>query len=90
MNQSKIVANQSEIDMKEKFIAFLKKRRVYKRFIANCKNLSFDELIEDNIKENSPKSIIGGGFIWSDSFEDHKYWDNINRSWLKELEKDPS
>ncbi|MFA6325426.1 MAG: hypothetical protein WCX46_04340 [Candidatus Paceibacterota bacterium] len=81
--------------MKEKFFAFLKKHKAYKKwlkcFLRDKNDIKFF-LCDDNIR-----SFLSGAFTWATANElneynqkDHNSWSHLNQLWLKELEKDPS
>lgn len=72
--------------MKEKFIAFLKKHKCYRKW---CKYTDQPDDFLDRYLEY-PQHFIEQSFVWLRTSEDHTYWSRINDLWLKEtLEKLP-
>ena len=65
---------------KELFISFLKKNRIYRRFLKNC---------DGPISKfwYSPKIFISGSFIFHETEEGHDYWVNIDMKWRAYLKK---
>lgn len=81
--------------MKEKFFAFLKKHKVYRKWLKYISKGGND--VESFLCEDNARSFLFGAFPWATANElkecnqkDHNFWSNLNRLWLKELEKDPS
>lgn len=81
--------------MKEKFFAFLKKHKVYKKWLKYTFKHRSD--MESFFSDNNATSFLSSAFSWANANElngynqkDHIFWYNLNRVWLKELEKDPS
>lgn len=72
--------------MKEKFFAFLKKHRVYKKWLKYTYDSS-DEWLDD---KNRAEKFIIQSFYWVKTNEGFDFWSYLNDSWLKELKKDPS
>lgn len=87
--------NQSKIVIKEKFFAFLKKYKCYRKWLKYT--IIRGHNIEDFLHTVGPRSYLYSAFVFADvngngkdSMEDHDYWNKIHDLWLKELEKDPS
>lgn len=68
--------------MKEKFIAFLKKHKAYRRFNVALGSETIDQCIArcDSVDSN----YIGGAFIWEDTNEGHDYWGKLSKLWSEE------
>lgn len=87
--------NQSETIMKEKFFAFLKKHKAYKKWLKYLLKGRND--VEFFLHDDNTRSFLSGAFPWAIANElneynqkDRDFWSHLNRLWLKELEKDPS
>lgn len=65
---------------KELFISFLKKNRIYRRFLKNCDGPINKFCID-------PILFVTGAFVFYETKEGHYYWANINRKWLAYLKK---
>jgi hypothetical protein len=63
---------------KELFISFLKKKRIYRRFLKNC----------DGPLVGNPDLFIGGSFIFEDTDEGLDFWWDIDRKWRTLLKKE--
>ena len=63
---------------KELLISFLKKKRIYRRFLKNCDGLlAFD-----------PNLFISGSFIFDETAEGFYFWADIDRKWRTLLKKE--
>ena len=66
------------------FIRFLKKHKVYHKFLSNCKSnnqLIVNEFIKYELKYRC--QFINNAFIWSETKEGYKFWYNIYKEWEK-------
>lgn len=73
----------------ERFFAFLKKHRAYRKFLKNFKKCdthpgkTIEELICLYIKDEISDSLILGAFGWRQSPEGVSYWSNLSHEWRK-------
>ena len=65
---------------KKLFISFLKRNRIYRRFLKNC-DIPIDKLCI------APILFVTGAFVFYETEEGHDYWANINMKWLAYLKK---
>ena len=71
--------------MKKAFVTFLKRYKVYGKFIHNLKHhrnedpLTIDQFIASIVK--NPDSLIIAGFVWNDTPEHHLFWSDLSREW---------
>ena len=63
----------------EEFIAFLKKNRAYKKYMANIKK---DGSTVDDIKTSiDVEDSLKCAFIWVTTDEGHMFWQNLQTKW---------
>ena len=73
--------------MKEKFINFLKKKRLYKRFMKNMEPEIIEEVIsrtEYANKKGINSTPIQAAFLWGKTEEGTEFWGQVNSDWIKE------
>jgi hypothetical protein len=67
------------------FESFLKRNRVWKKFIANFEayhsSWILDEFYKDRDSSDRWVRVLMGAFVWSTSPEGHKFWSKINKKW---------
>jgi len=71
--------------MEEKLINFLKRKRVYKKFIRNMGNDTIPEIIitvEGAMKEGIRSTPIQAAFVWARTPEGVRFWGDINNEWI--------
>jgi len=62
---------------KELLISFLKKKRIYRRFLKNC----------DGPLAVDPNLFISGSFIFDETEEGLDFWVDIDHKWCTLLKK---
>ena len=71
------------------FIMFLKKNRVLKKFYTNLQLEKRNPMqyIKRKIISTMPmpESLISSSFVWSNTKQGYKYWDNLDTQWRKSL-----
>jgi len=69
--------------MKEKLINFLKKNRVYKKYMTNIGDDTIEAIIERAEFANKPKIVnpIVTAFVWHLTPEGLSFWARISRKW---------
>ena len=71
--------------MKE-LVAFLKKHKVYRKFIKNFKNGHFDiENLENFCIRKSQEDYFEAVFIWENTNEGHYFWNKLDLKWKGSL-----
>ena len=70
--------------MKKQFFEFLKKNRVYRKWVEKYKG---NHAIKYNIwlSQTPPKIFISGAFTWDKQIEGYKYWSDLHEKWLTEI-----
>ena len=73
--------------MKDKFLAFLKKHRAYRRWKNNMiANSRYYNTIDEYFKgDHTSNNYISIAFVWSDTKEGFYYWAKISNKWRKIL-----
>lgn len=67
--------------MWEEFIVFLRKHRVYKKYMSNLKEGG--QTVED-MKATGAAGLINGAFVWRKTPEGHEFWRNLDDIWCKD------
>lgn len=67
--------------MWEEFIVFLKKHRVYKKYMSNLKESG---RTVKTIKEIGAVGLISSAFVWRKTPEGHEFWRNLDDIWGKD------
>ena len=74
---------------RRKFIAFLKKKGIYEKWIYNIKdqhptiNGSLWCMLLDRIYENKSYNAIDHAFTWADTKDGHEFWSYYNIKWKR-------
>ena len=82
------------MDKVDKFVSFLKKRRLWKEYrgeVAKARNLKSDESsIRKRLSNvySSCQQFVTGEFTWSDSRRGHAFWNAVDKEWLKLLNEE--
>ena len=72
--------------MKKKFIKFLKRKRVYTKFMRNFYNVSQNSKgFDDYCETTMPLSYVSCAFIWDMTPEEWKFWNSVDENWKKLL-----
>lgn len=77
---------------KRKFIAFLKEKGIYEKWIYNMKrqhptsNIEWWNCFADTIYKFKSYDGINHAFIWADTKEGHEYWSYFDREWKSIVE----
>lgn len=66
----------------EKFIKFLKKERVYRKFVAN------KTVPNIFLEKQDPYNYFSVSFVWHDTSEGDYFWSDLNKKWLNILNKE--
>ena len=78
----------------DKFVSFLKKRRLWKEYrgeVAKARDLKSDESsIRERLSNvySSCWQFVAGEFTWSDSRRGHAFWKAVNKEWLNLLNEE--
>lgn len=80
--------NWEEIDIKEKFIKFLKENGAYDSYGINLfrhRGASIDKYINQDFM--IPKLYILSAFEWINTGKESSFWRELNKKWEKEISK---
>jgi len=72
--------------MKKEFIRFLKKKRMYSKFIKNYKKRGSQYDIQD-VVFNPPCKYIIRAFEWGETPEGLQFWWDVETEWLEIIQK---
>ena len=75
--------------MKERFIKFLKNKRLYSKFVRNLEGRSVWAIIqfEKFVTTRKPSEYVIKAFIWYETPQGHQFWCDVETEWLKEIKK---
>lgn len=66
----------------EKFIKFLKKEKVHKKFFVNLL------LLKSYLETLKPCYYLNAAFGWKETSEGFKFWSDLNEKWIEILNKE--
>jgi len=67
--------------MWEEFIVFLKKHRVYKKYMSNLRESG--QTVE-YMKAAPAVGLISWAFVWRKTPEGHEFWEGLDDIWCKD------
>jgi|LGOV01.1.fsa_nt_gb hypothetical protein len=70
----------------QKFITFLKSKRLYSAYCRN-RNTDCNKPVIECLNRCLSYYMLSGAFTWSDTPEGHGFWGKIDSEWKKELKK---
>ena len=75
--------------MKERFIKFLKNKRLYSKFVRNFEERSTWTIIrfEKFVTTRKPSEYVIKAFYWDETPQGHQFWWDVETEWLKEIKK---
>lgn len=67
------------LTVKKVLTLFLKKHRVYTKFVANLDCGDLDYHIDEAVAAHA---LIDGAFTWLETEQGHPYWSDLNNKWV--------
>lgn len=67
------------LTVKQVLTLFLKKHRMYSKFVENLDCGDLDYLLEDTA---SVSCLINRAFAWDGTIQGHRHWSNLDRKWI--------
>lgn len=63
------------------FFRFLKEQNAFARFIEEYNDYHHKKSFIGFLKDRPCAFYIPQAFVWGDTLEGHKYWENMHRDW---------